>query len=74
VNYNLSGAPATAGTFVSSVHNLRAQNVNAVFLSRRRSPGAVGPVGLRLDVGDEMYFNQGTHNNLRVAFGPFLCF
>jgi hypothetical protein len=31
VNYNLSGAPATAGTFVSSVDNLRAQNVHAVF-------------------------------------------
>jgi hypothetical protein len=39
VNYNLSGAPATAGTFVSSVDKLRARNVNAVFLSRRGSPG-----------------------------------
>jgi hypothetical protein len=26
--------------------------------------------GLRLDIGDEIYFNHGTHNNLRVAFGP----
>ncbi len=33
-----------------------------------------GPVGLRLDMGDEMYFNSGTHHNLRVAFGPFLTF
>jgi hypothetical protein len=72
VNYNLSGAPATAGTFVSSVDNLHAQNVNAVFYPGGGVQGRIGPVGLRLDVGDEMYFNQGTHNHLRVAFGAFL--
>ena len=74
VNYNLSGAPATAGTFVGSVDNLLAQNVNAVFYPGGGVQGRIGPVGLRLDVGDEMYFDQGTHNNLRVAFGPFLRF
>jgi hypothetical protein len=56
VNYNLGGAPATAGTFVSSVDNLRAQNVNAVFYPGGGVQGRIGPVGLRLDVGDEMYF------------------
>lgn len=74
VNYNLSGAPATAGTFASSVDNLRAQSLNAVFYPGGGVQGRIGPVGLRLDVGDEMYFNRGTHNNLRVAFGPFLRF
>jgi hypothetical protein len=29
-----------------------------------------GAIGLRADVGDEIYFNNGTHNNLRVTFGP----
>jgi len=24
---------------------------------------------LRLDVGDEIYFKNGSHHNLRVAFG-----
>jgi hypothetical protein len=36
--------------------------------------GRVGPIGLRLDVGDEMYFNDGTHRNLRVALGPYIRF
>jgi hypothetical protein len=49
VNYNLGGAPATAGTFVSSVDNLRAQNVNAVFYPGGGVQGRIGPVGLRLD-------------------------
>ena len=74
VNYNLSGAPATAGTFVGLVDILRAQNVNAVFYPGGGVQGRIGPVGLPLDVGDEMYFDQGAHNNLRVAFGPFLRF
>jgi hypothetical protein len=32
--------------------------------------GFWGPIGLRLDVGDEIYVNNGTYNNLRVTFGP----
>lgn len=34
----------------------------------------IGPVGLRLDVGDEIYLNNGTFNNLRVTFGPHIRF
>jgi hypothetical protein len=29
-----------------------------------------GPIGLRLEAGDEIYFNNGAHNNLKVTFGP----
>jgi hypothetical protein len=36
--------------------------------------GGVQEHGLRLDIGDEIYFNHGTHNNLRVAFGPVIRF
>jgi hypothetical protein len=32
--------------------------------------GFWGPFGFRLDAGDEIYLNNGTYNNLRVAFGP----
>jgi len=34
----------------------------------------IGPVGLRLEAGDEMYFNGGTNNNLRVTFSPSIRF
>jgi len=36
--------------------------------------GYVGPIGLRFDAGDEVYFDHGTHNNSRVAFGPYIRF
>ncbi|HTZ98679.1 MAG TPA: hypothetical protein VMB18_19920 [Terriglobales bacterium] len=32
--------------------------------------GFLGPIGLRLEVGDEIYFAGGAQNNLRVTFGP----
>jgi len=32
--------------------------------------GFIGPIGLRAEVGDDIYFNNGAHSNLRVTFGP----
>jgi hypothetical protein len=34
----------------------------------------LGPIGLRIDVGDEIYFQSGAHNNLRLTFGPSIRF
>jgi hypothetical protein len=33
-----------------------------------------GPLGIRLDAGDEIYWNDGAKNNLRITFGPFIRF
>jgi Outer membrane protein beta-barrel domain len=74
IDFRVDNAPATLGTFFSSVGGLRANNVNGVLYPGGGLQGHLGPVGLRLDIGDEMYFNHGTHNNLRVAFGPVFRF
>jgi hypothetical protein len=29
-----------------------------------------GPIGVRAEVGDDIYFLNGAHNNLRVSLGP----
>jgi len=29
-----------------------------------------GPIGLRAEIGDDVYFDNGAHNNLRVTLGP----
>jgi len=36
--------------------------------------GFFGPIGLRVEAGDQIYFNNGTYNNLRVTFGPEIRF
>jgi len=74
VNFRFDNAPATVGTFFSSVSGLRDDNVNGVLYPGGGLQGHLGPIGLRLDIGDEIYFNHGTHNNLRVAFGPVIRF
>lgn len=33
-----------------------------------------GPLGLRFDAGDEIYWSNGARNNLRVTFGPTIRF
>jgi hypothetical protein len=74
VNYSFDARNASLNTFVSSVENLRSQNMNGVVMPGGGVEGMLGPVGVRLDVGDEMYFNHGTHHNLKVMFGPFVRF
>jgi hypothetical protein len=74
VNFRFDGSPATLGTFFSSVDDLRRNNVNGVLYPGGGLQAHLGPIGLRLEVGDEIYFNHGTHNNLRVAFGPVFRF
>lgn len=36
--------------------------------------GFKGPFGLRFEVGDDIYFDSGARNNLRVSFGPTIRF
>jgi hypothetical protein len=74
LNTRFDSRPANLDTFFSSVDNLRAKDVMGVFYPGGGVEGRVGPIGLRLDVGDEMYFNSGTHHNLRVALGPYIRF
>lgn len=73
-NFRLDNRPATFDTFFSSVDNLRSKDVSAVFYPSGGLEGHLGPVGLRLDVGDEIYFSGGAHHNVRVAFGPYIRF
>ena len=36
--------------------------------------GFFGPLGIRLEAGDEIYFDHGARNNLRVSAGPVFRF
>src|SRR3984893_13113273 len=65
-----------------SINNQNAQSgfVNTVGLSNGGTyfavypggglEGFVGPIGLRAEIGDDIYFRGGPRNNLRVTFGP----
>jgi hypothetical protein len=73
INFSVSDQNATGG-FQSAISDVTTGNTSAAILPAIGVEGFVGPIGLRADVGDEIYFKNGTHNNLRVTFGPTIRF
>ena len=74
IDFRLSGSLLPYSGVVSSVLGLRTSNLNTALYPAGGFEASLGPVGLRLEAGDEIYFNRGAHNNLRITFGPTLRF
>lgn len=74
INFRLDPRPASFTDFTSTIDNLRSNNVSGALYPGAGLEGHLGPVGLRLEGGDEIYFAGATHHNLRVSFGPFIRF
>jgi hypothetical protein len=69
INFSTSNQNASSG-FQSAIGDVTTGNTSAAIMPGVGVEGFFGPIGLRADVGDEIYFKNGTHNNLRVTFGP----
>lgn len=74
MDFRLSPSLLPYNNLTSTILGLRTSNLNAAIYPAAGVEAALGPIGLRLEAGDEIYFNQGTHNNLRITFGPILRF
>lgn len=74
MDFRLSPSLLPYSDVASAVLGLRTGNLNAAIYPAAGVEATLGPVGLRLEAGDEIYFNQGAHNNLRITFGPILRF
>ncbi|MCU1302321.1 MAG: hypothetical protein JWQ87_2605 [Candidatus Sulfotelmatobacter sp.] len=74
MDFRLSPSLLPYGDVASAVLGLRSSNLNAAIYPAAGVEAALGPLGLRLEAGDEIYFNGGAHNNLRITFGPILRF
>jgi len=73
-DFRFDPVPASFSTFTSSVNDLRASNVDAVLYPGAGVEAFIGPIGFRLEAGDEDVFVNGAHNSWRVTFGPQLRF
>ena len=67
-NFSVTNDNATAG-FTNSVGLTNGTTRFAIY------PGGgfeafAGPIGVRAEVGDDIYFLNGAHNNLRISLGP----
>ena len=74
IDFRLSPSLLPYSNIVSPILGLRTSNVNAALYPAGGVEAALGPVGLRFEIGDEIYFNNGGHNNLRITFGPIVHF
>jgi hypothetical protein len=71
-NFGVTNQSATTG-FTNSVGLTNGTTDFAVYPSAGFEVFA-GPIGIRAEAGDDIYFQNGGHNNLRVTFGPQLRF
>jgi hypothetical protein len=74
VDFRLSPSLVPYSDVASAILGIRTSNLNGAIYPGAGVEATAGPVGLRFEVGDEIYFNNGAHNNLRITFGPILRF
>jgi opacity protein-like surface antigen len=74
VHTGLSNEPGSVSGFVSSVEELREHSIDGALYPGLGVEGFLGPIGLRLEGGDLVYFRNGMHNNPQVTFGPTIRF
>ena len=73
INFSTSNQNAPAG-FQGALGGVTSGNTRFALYPGGGVEGFWGPFGLRLEVGDEIYFDDGARNNLRVTFGPQIRF
>ena len=74
VRFTETSAAVTPGTVGNSISGVGGPGTHLAVYPGVGVEGFWGPFGLRAEVGDEVYFSNGTFNNLRVTFGPQLRF
>lgn len=75
INFSESNSSAVNGsTFSNGVSSIGGSGTHIAVYPGGGIEGFIGPVGLRLEAGDEIYVANGAHNNLKVTFGPHIRF
>jgi hypothetical protein len=74
VDFRFSTSLLPYSNLASAILGIRTSRLNAAIYPGGGLEASLGPVGLRFELGDEIYFNNGGHNNLRITFGPMVRF
>jgi hypothetical protein len=75
INFSETNSSVVSGTtFTNSVNGVGGPGTHVAVYPGGGIEGFIGPIGLRLEAGDEIYVANGAHNNLRVTFGPHIRF
>jgi hypothetical protein len=74
VDFRFSTSLLPYSNLASAILGIRTSLLNTAIYPGGGLEASLGPVGLRFELGDEIYFNNGGHNNLRITFGPIIRF
>ncbi|HKW18338.1 MAG TPA: hypothetical protein VJO35_12600 [Terriglobales bacterium] len=74
INFTTTSSAVTPGSVGNSISSVGGGGTHFAVYPGAGIEGFWGPFGLRAEVGDEVYFSNGTFNNLRITFGPQLRF
>lgn len=69
LNFSVSGATPASG-FTGSFANFASGDTNGVFYPGGGVEFFAGPIGLRVEAGDLMYFDRGANHNFTLNVGP----
>ena len=69
LNFGVSGQNALNG-FTTGLGNFIGGDTNGLFYPGGGLEFFAGPIGLRVDAGDLMYFDRGANHNLVLTVGP----
>ena len=75
INFSTDTSGVVSGsTFTGAVEGVGGPGTHLALYPGGGLEGFIGPLGLRVEAGDEIFLNNGTYNNLRVTAGPTLRF
>src|ERR1700739_2405501 len=72
IDFRLSPSLIPYSSVVSTVLGIRTSNLNAALYPAGGAEATLGPLGLRLELGDFIYFNFGEYKNQPVTFCALL--
>jgi len=73
LNFGVSG-PATPGNFANQIGTIRDGDTNGVFYPGGGLEFNAGHLGIRVEAGDEIYFDNGANHNVKITAGPQIRF
>jgi hypothetical protein len=75
IDFSINNSGVVSGsTFTNAVAGVGGSGTHLALYPGGGLEAYMGPFGLRLEAGDEVYLNNGAYNNLRVTAGPELRF
>jgi len=70
VNFSTSDQTPVAAGFTSALGSVTSGNTNFALYPGAGVEGFWGPFGMRAEIGDVVYFDNGAQHNWKVTFGP----